>query len=95
MYAAGSRRQPHPSEWPGHSAARVPVPVRRSRTRAHRVGCDCASRLRPAPPRPRGPVPGRLLQRAGAGAHGGLHTRLVGASLASRGRRAARASCDK
>lgn len=53
MYDAGSRRQPHPSEWPGHSAARVPVPVRRSRTRAHRVGCDRASRLRPAPPRPR------------------------------------------
>lgn len=46
-------------------------------------------------PRPRGPAPGRLRQRAGAGAHRGLHTRLVGASLASRGRRAARASCDK
>lgn len=61
MYAAGSRRQPHPSEWPGHSAARVPVPVRRSRTRAHRVGCDRASRLRPAAPRlavyARGPAP--------------------------------------
>lgn len=51
MYDAGSRRQPHPSEWPGHSAARVPVPVRRSRTRAHRAGCDRASRLRPAAPR--------------------------------------------
>lgn len=63
MYDAGSRRQPHPSEWPGHSPARVPVPVRarRSRTRAHRVGCDRASRLRPAAPRlavyTRGPAP--------------------------------------
>lgn len=93
MYDAGSRRQPHPSEWPGHSAARVPVPVRRSRTpRPPRT----PGGLRPCePPPPRGPAPGHLRQRAGAGAHGGLHTRLVGASLASRGRRAARASCDK